>query len=110
MPIPRCCPPANIVRADYTQEAELLRAAADPHRLLILATLARNDDAVCACDFNAALGLNQATVSHHLKILRDAKLVRAERRGTWVHYTLAPYARRRLVDVLEVLQSKRNAA
>ncbi len=110
MPIPRCCPPATIVRADYTEEAELLKAAADPHRLLIMATLARNDDAVCACDFIDALGLNQATVSHHLKILRDAKLVRAERRGTWVHYTLAPRARRRLVDVLDALQPKRIAA
>jgi len=44
------------------------------------------------CDFTDALPLNQPTVSHHLRILREAKLVTCERRGTWVYYQLAPDA------------------
>ncbi len=85
----RCCPPAEVDAVDRTDEAGLFRALADPHRLTILATLARAADEVCVCDFTAALPLNQPTVSHHLKILRDAGLVAGERRGTWVYYRLA---------------------
>jgi len=44
---------------------------------------------VCVCDFTAALPLNQPTVSHHLRLLREAELVTCERRGTWVYYRLA---------------------
>jgi ArsR family transcriptional regulator len=62
----------------------------------MLATLARADDEVCVCDFTSALPLNQPTVSHHLKILRDADLVSRERRGTWVYYRLAPTRSERL--------------
>lgn len=51
---------------------------------------------MCVCDFTAGLPLNQPTVSHHLKVLRDVNLVRSERRGTWVYYRLAPDARERI--------------
>jgi ArsR family transcriptional regulator len=70
---------------------------ADPHRLKILAALARASDAVCVCDFTDGLPLNQPTVSHHLAILRKAGLVGCERRGTWAYYRLSPSAER-LVD------------
>lgn len=73
----------------------------DPHRLAMLATLARAADEVCVCDFTSGLPLNQPTVSHHLKILREAGLVTSERRGTWVYYRLASDARRRLEDALD---------
>lgn len=92
----RCCPPARVDRRDRSEHALLFKALADPHRLTILATLARADDEVCVCDFTAALPLEQPTVSHHLKILRDAELVTGERRGTWVYYRLAPDARERI--------------
>ncbi len=59
-----------------------------------MATLARAEDEVCVCDFTEALPLEQPTVSHHLKILREAGLVTCERRGTWVYYRLAAGARR----------------
>jgi ArsR family transcriptional regulator len=81
---------------DRSQQAGLFKALGDPHRLTILATLARADDEVCVCDFTSALPLNQPTVSHHLKILRDADLVTCERRGTWVYYRLAGDARARI--------------
>lgn len=79
----------------FTIEAALLKALADPHRLRILAVLAAAKDEVCVCEFTDELPLNQPTVSHHLRILREAGLVTCERRGTWVYYTLAEGALKR---------------
>ncbi|MGR4064196.1 MAG: ArsR/SmtB family transcription factor [Vulcanimicrobiaceae bacterium] len=70
----------------------MFKAIADENRLRVLATLARATDDVCVCDFTEALPLNQPTVSHHLRILREAGLLACERRGTWVYYRLAPGA------------------
>lgn len=78
----------------------LLKAIADPYRLTMLATLAANEHEVCVCDFTDALPLNQPTVSHHLRILREAGLITSERRGTWVYYQLAADAPERLADAL----------
>ncbi|HEY0614400.1 MAG TPA: metalloregulator ArsR/SmtB family transcription factor [Candidatus Elarobacter sp.] len=96
MSMQRCCPPAEVDPVDRTADAALFKALGDPHRLRMLATLARASDEVCVCDFTGALPLEQPTVSHHLKILRDAGLVACERRGTWVYYRLAGDARRRI--------------
>lgn len=96
----RCCPPARVAQGDFEHQAALLKAIADPYRLTILATLAATKDEVCVCDFADALPLNQPTVSHHLRILREAELVTSERRGTWVYYRLAPEARSRVNDAL----------
>jgi ArsR family transcriptional regulator, arsenate/arsenite/antimonite-responsive transcriptional repressor len=88
-------------------EAALLKAVADPYRLTMLATLAAAQDEVCVCEFTGALPLNQPTVSHHLRILREAGLVTCERRGTWVYYRLANDANARLADALaNVFQQK----
>jgi ArsR family transcriptional regulator, arsenate/arsenite/antimonite-responsive transcriptional repressor len=83
-------------RTDRTADSGLFKALGDPHRLAMLATLARADDEVCVCDFTGALPLEQPTVSHHLRILREAALVTCERRGTWVYYRLAAGARERI--------------
>ena len=99
----RCCPPAEVDRTDRTADAALFKALADPHRLAMLATLARAEDEVCVCDFTGALPLEQPTVSHHLRILREAELVACERRGTWVYYRLARGARERLDGALDSL-------
>lgn len=96
MSIQRCCPEAAVHDADLSKEAGLFRALADPARLTILATLARTPDEVCVCDFTSGIELNQSTVSHHLRILKEAGLVTAVRRGTWGYYSLAPGARDRL--------------
>jgi ArsR family transcriptional regulator len=69
----------------------LLQAAADPTRLAILRQLS-GTDAVCACDFTACCSVAQPTVSHHLRVLREAGWVTSERRGSWVYYTLNPDA------------------
>ncbi len=69
----------------------LLQAAADPTRLAILRQLATSDG-VCACDFTDCCDLAQPTVSHHLKVLREAGWVRAERRASFIYYYLRPEA------------------
>jgi len=69
------------------RDARLLQGAADPTRLAILRQLARADE-ICACDFSACCAVAQPTVSHHLKVLRDAEWVTSERRGSWVYYRL----------------------
>jgi DNA-binding transcriptional ArsR family regulator len=96
----RCCPPAVVDRTDRSTSAALFKALADPHRLAMIATLARAEDEVCVCDFTDALPLEQPTVSHHLKILREADLVTSARRGTWVYYRLAGDARDRIETAL----------
>lgn len=88
----------------------MLKAIADSYRLRILATLARASDPVCVCDFTDALPLNQPTVSHHLRILRDADLVTCERRGTWMYYQLAPDALRRVEAAIGAVFQRRIAA
>ncbi|MBD5605904.1 MAG: helix-turn-helix transcriptional regulator [Candidatus Eremiobacteraeota bacterium] len=96
MSIQRCCPEASVYEPDVTDEAVLFKALADPARVTILATLARAEHEVCVCDFTSGLHLNQSTVSHHLKLLKDAGLITSVRRGTWGYYSLAPDARERL--------------
>lgn len=97
----RCCPAAKVSRRNFEATAAVLKAVADPYRLTMLATLAATEHEVCVCDFTDALPLNQPTVSHHLRILREAGLVTCERRGTWVYYGLAPDVPERLTDALE---------
>jgi DNA-binding transcriptional ArsR family regulator len=70
-------------------DVRLLAALADPARLAIVRQLA-TDGAVCACDFSATGELAQPTVSHHLRVLREAGVVHGERRGTWIWYRLEP--------------------
>jgi ArsR family transcriptional regulator len=69
-------------------DALLLQGAADPTRLAILRQLSSAAAEVCACDFTACCEVAQPTVSHHLKVLREAGWVTSERRGSWVYYRL----------------------
>jgi ArsR family transcriptional regulator len=106
----RCSPAAKIVDDDFGDHAQLFKALGDPHRLAILATLARAKDEICVCDFTAGLPLGQPTVSHHLRWLRDAELVRCERRGTWVYYRIAPGVMGRLRRAVNALLTEKTAA
>jgi ArsR family transcriptional regulator len=72
-------------------DVQLLQAAADPTRLSILRQLS-SEGPVCACDFTACCDVSQPTVSHHLKVLREAGWISGERRGTWIWYSLRPEA------------------
>ena len=86
-------------------EVRLLHAAADPTRLAILRRLG-SADAICACDFTACCAVAQPTVSHHLRVLREAGWVRAERRGSQVWYALRPEAAARLRMIASALTPK----
>ncbi len=86
--------------AKSSHAASLFKALSDPARVLILTRLARADSEICVCEFVEQLDINQSTVSHHLKILKDADLITSERRGTWVYYSLAVDAHERLTSAL----------
>ncbi len=85
-----CCgsvPPA-LPQARSDRLAEIFRAAGDPTRLQMLYMLQEASDPICVCDFTAAFGVSQPTVSHHLGKLKAAGLVQAQRHGVWTYYTL----------------------
>jgi ArsR family transcriptional regulator len=83
-------------------DIRLLSALADPTRLAILRELAAGPE-TCACDFTATCDVGQPTVSHHLRVLREAGLVSSERRGNWIFYRIAPDAADRLAGVARTL-------
>jgi ArsR family transcriptional regulator len=81
--------------------AQRFAALADPARLRLLSLIAAQADGeVCACDLVEPLGRSQPTVSHHLKVLREAGLIEGDRRGTWVWYRVVPGGMRDLRDAL----------
>jgi ArsR family transcriptional regulator, arsenate/arsenite/antimonite-responsive transcriptional repressor len=81
---------------DAAAAAECFKALADPHRLSIFAAIAASTEPVCVCHLGEGLPLLQPTISHHLKVLREAGLVVGERQGTWVYYRLTSGALDRL--------------
>ncbi len=88
-----CCAPGAppLPREEALELAERFKALADPTRVAIVNRLAGADE-VCVCELVADFELSQPTISHHLRLLRDAGLVDAERRGTWAYYRLVPEA------------------
>jgi ArsR family transcriptional regulator, arsenate/arsenite/antimonite-responsive transcriptional repressor len=79
------------VKRHTEPEILLLQAAADPTRLAILRQLSLAGP-VCACDIAAGYDVTQPTVSHHLRVLREAGWIEGERRGTWIWYSVRPDA------------------
>jgi DNA-binding transcriptional ArsR family regulator len=79
-------------------DVRLLAALADPTRLAIVRQLAAETE-TCACDFTSCCGVGQPTVSHHLRVLREAGVVTSQRRGQWIFYRLAPDAAERLTGI-----------
>src|SRR5215468_10774010 len=96
-----CCGPDTPVLAPSEREelAARFRALSDPARVAIVNRLAAADE-VCVCDLNTTLDLTQPTVSHHLRVLRQAGLVESSRRGTWAFYRLVPEAIEQLRETL----------
>jgi len=88
-----CCGPdvPALKPAAAAQLAARFRALADPTRVAIVNRLAQTEE-TCVCDLTAAFDLSQPTISHHLKVLRDAGLVESSRRGTWAYYRVVPEA------------------
>jgi ArsR family transcriptional regulator len=76
-------------------DVQLLQALAHPTRLAIIRELSGTSE-VCACDFTTCCDVGQPTVSHHLKILKEAGVIEADRRGTSIFYRIVPGAAQRL--------------
>ncbi|WP_239029083.1 ArsR/SmtB family transcription factor [Pseudonocardia acidicola] len=81
--------------------ARLFKAMGDPVRLRLLSLIASHSGGeACVCELSGVFDLTGPTISHHLKVLREAGLISGERRGTWVYYRVDPDALRRLSAVL----------
>ena len=81
--------------------AQVFKALGDPVRLRLVSLIgAHQGGEVCVCDLTTAFDLTQPTISHHLKVLREAGIIDSERRGTWVYYWLVPAALERMSALL----------
>lgn len=106
-----CCPP--MVREPLGEDAavglsRMFKALSDPVRLRLLSLIASHEGGeACVCDLTGPFDVSQPTISHHLKVLREAGLVGSERRGTWVYYWVLPEA---LVRLSALLQTSVTAA
>lgn len=105
-PTGRCCALPSALRLpakDADALATMFKAIGHPVRLQIVDLLSRFGGQVCVCDIEAHFTLSQPTISHHLRVLRQAGLVEAEQRGLWVYYVIAPQALTQLHDFLATL-------
>jgi len=99
-----CCAPlaeAPLAVDQAASMAKMFKALADPARLRLLSLITSADGEVCVCDLTTAFDLTQPTISHHLKVLREAGLVGSERRGTWVYYWARPENLKQLSVLLD---------
>jgi ArsR family transcriptional regulator len=91
-----CCTPLVAAPLDDDRAralAAVFKALADPNRLRLVSMIqAHEGGTACVCDLTAPLGLSQPTVSHHLRVLREAGIVACEKRGVWAFYRLIPEA------------------
>ena len=89
----------DVVAADL---AKAFKALGDPVRLRLLSLIAaRAGGEVCVCDLTDAFAVTGPTISHHLRVLREAGLIDCERRGTWVYYWIIPAALAPLSQLLD---------
>jgi ArsR family transcriptional regulator len=97
-----CCPSISDAPLDEADAEELARAfaaLADPVRVRLLSLIADAGE-VCSCDLLGPLGRSQPTVSHHTKALSEAGLIRGEKRGRWVWWSIVPERMAELQDAL----------
>jgi ArsR family transcriptional regulator len=94
-----CCEPVvypDVQRDRAARMATIAKALGDPVRLQLVDVLRKHAGKVCVCELVPLFDLSQPTVSHHLKVLRDAGLVDSERRGLWAYYYVLPDALKEL--------------
>ena len=88
-----CCEPVvypDVEREHAVRMAEVAKALGDPIRLQLVDVLRKHAGKVCVCELVPLFELSQPTVSHHLRVLRDAGLVASERTGLWAYYYVLP--------------------
>jgi ArsR family transcriptional regulator len=89
----RCCEPVvypDVERAQARRMAKIAKALGDPVRIELIDVLRKHAGKVCVCELVPLFDLSQPTISHHLKVLRDAGLVESERQGLWAYYYVLP--------------------
>jgi len=92
--------------AQASRFAPMFKALGDPVRLRLLSMIASaGGGEVCVCDLTGAFHLTGPTISHHLRVLREAGLVDSDRRGTWVYYRLIPAGLTVLAALLDAGQN-----
>jgi ArsR family transcriptional regulator len=100
-----CCSPMvrePLDEAAALDLAKMFKALSDPVRLRLLSLIASFEGGeACVCDLTGPFDVSQPTISHHLKVLREAGLVASERRGTWVYYWVLPAALAKLSSLLQ---------
>ncbi len=106
--IVRSCVVQPLVREPLSVQAavsvaEKFKALSDPVRLRLLSSIAsRTGGEACVCDISVGVDVSQPTISHHLKVLRDAGLLTSERRASWVYYAVVSEALTALSSLLDV--------
>jgi ArsR family transcriptional regulator len=101
-----CCPPiaeAALDPGSATELARMFKALGDPIRLRLLSRItSAADGEICVCEVTGGeFDVSGPTISHHLKVLREAGLIAGERRGTWVYYRPVPANLRQLAALLD---------
>lgn len=103
------CAGSPVVRPPISAEtagslAGMFKALSDPVRLRVLsAVAARADHEACVCDLSEGIDVTQPTISHHLKVLREAGVLSSERRASWVYYRVEPAVLRQISAFLDVV-------
>ncbi|MFD0921324.1 ArsR/SmtB family transcription factor [Saccharopolyspora rosea] len=99
-----CCSPvmrAPLSAEQSTELARVFKAIGEPVRLRLLSLIASHAGGeACVCDLTGAFELSGPTISHHLKVLREAGVIEGERRGTWIYYRVRPETLRAISSVL----------
>ncbi len=94
-----CCEPVfypEIERAEAERMAAVAKALGDPIRMQLADVLRKHAGKVCVCELVPLFDLSQPTVSHHLRVLREAGIVESERQGLWAYYYVVPDALKEL--------------
>jgi ArsR family transcriptional regulator, arsenate/arsenite/antimonite-responsive transcriptional repressor len=100
-----CCAPVVAPRLSEERTrsvADTLKSVGDPTRLRMIDLIAAQSEPLCVCDITAQFSQNQPTISHHLRLLREAGLIESEKRGIWSYYW-ATDAGRRLLSLVTAL-------
>ena len=95
----RCCQPVvypDVERDQAIRMTEVAKALGDPVRVQLVDVLRKHAGKVCVCELVPLFDLSQPTVSHHLKVLRQAGIVGSEREGLWAYYYVIPEALKEL--------------
>jgi ArsR family transcriptional regulator len=94
-----CCEPVARPGLDAqgaASVAKIAKALSDPIRLQLVDVLRKHAGKVCVCELTPLFDVGQPTVSHHLKVLREAGIVDSERQGLWAYYYVNPEALKEL--------------